>query len=310
MSLVLLFNGVEKTYIEKPISDEDLVVPSSGKFYRILHDAEIYGYPRQKFVQHKNREVPATRPLWGAKKLPTSDFYPMLTSWQFRLYELFRATVGEIPEDGDVEYWWYEDPEKHGKRIICKKGTPYSYPQYYEGTLKDAYMSFIEDHRAFTDRHAFNTDEKWYREDVIGINPKNPKPYMFKALTTTGNIVKVLDVQPEGIDTKKFFAIETFDFSKDAPSIGWILNNKPYLIWWATEQGGFDRELSKDSSGKRRWTVARFPQLKRVCRKYGLAEVGTPYFAMGNNGYNLIEKAHVAPIKNGEKYKPYVSEEK
>jgi hypothetical protein len=174
------------------------------------------------------------------------------------------------------------------------------------GTLNFAYMDFQINHRALTDNHAFNTKDFWGRDYILKLNSSSIRSWMMKSLTFTGNIVKKLNPQPSGI-LPQYVAIETLDYFKAPPSLEWVLKNKPYLIWWTTEQSGAPGELPS-LNGQRRWTVARFPQLKQVCKANGLEEVGTPYLAIGKGGYNLIKKTDLLKIENGEKYSPYVPE--
>ena len=292
------------------IRDTNLRVSDVGEWYQVCHDWQLeeFGwFPRQKYTTTPNRPFPATRYLPGMLKGQTSDFTPVLTSWQWRLYELFRHLVGPIPEDGEPEYYWIADPLHRGEQIKVPKGTKHSFPQYPVGSLRNAYMDFILDSRFLTDNHAFNTametDAECYRDDVLGLNLYGVRPWMMKSLIFTGQAVKRVDqsVLPTQM------AIETFDYLKEAPSLDWIIASAPHLIWWTTEQGGMPQELPV-LNGKRRWTVARTPQLKVVCQHYGLPEVGTPYFAIGKNGWNIINKSHVVRLENSAPYSNYVPE--
>jgi len=290
----------------KYLIDKTLRVPDTGEWYQIMHDAERLGFPRQKFTTYPNREIPATMMLWAFRKLPTSDFYPVHKSWQERTYELFRFMVGNKPADGQIIGWWINDPKQAGKKVMVEAGTPYSFPEYEAGSLKEAYQKFISNHVALTDNWAFNTEGFWGRDYVCNMNTNNPNNWRMKGLNFTGNIVRKIENQPTDI-VDAHMAIETLDYAQPAPPLDWILTNKPHLIWWTTAQGGMNQELTP-INGTRRWTVSRWPHLKVVCRQYGLPETGTPYFAIGKDGYNLIEKSVVKRIQNGQAYSPYVSE--
>lgn len=309
-SLTIKSNGGKSITFKKSSSamDVGLTVPIDGNFYQVAHDWQLskFGFkPRQFNPDYEQMlPMPSTRMLWACTSVKPSDFIPMDSSWQHRLYELFRYAVGDIPEDGTPEYWYIQDPKNHKKIIKVKEGTKNSFPHYPEGTLKWAYMDFITDHRALTDRHSFDTPDRYYRDDVIGINMENPQAWMMKCLTFTGNIVNKLDIIPD-IFVPNCVPIETFDYTKTAPSLDWILKNKPHLIWWTTEQSVYELP---PVNNKRRWTVARFPQLKIVCRKYGIPEVGTPYFAIGRHGWNLIDRNDLMKVENGESYSPYIPE--
>lgn len=290
----------------QPIKDTELKVPDTGDFYRIKHDwqTEICNYMPRQFdpeFEQPNLPMPAALMLWGCNK--NGEFLTVDSSWQTRLYELFRWAVGPIPEDGEPEFFYIQDPKNHKNIIKVPEGTMYSFPRYPVGTLRWAYMDFITDHRALTDRHAFDTPERWYRDELLGINMWNSRNWMMKCLTFPGNIVK--KVPRLSTDVGAVTPIETFDYCRTAPSLDWILKNKPYLIWWANEQSVVELP---PVNGKRRWVVARFPQLKVVCRKYGIPEVGTPYFAIGCGGRNLIENAWIEKINNGSNYSIYMPE--
>ena len=302
-----LKNGTVANYDRyTEVKDVELSVPDEGEFYQIMHDAERMGFPRQKFTSYPNREIPATMMEWLFRKLPTSDFIPVLKSWQERTYELFRLVVGNIPSDGKITGWWINDPKIAGKKVMVPKGTPHSFPEFEEGSLKEAYQKFISNHVALTDNWAYNTEEFWGRDFVCNMNSDSAENWRIKGLSFTGNIHKKIYPQPF-IQDARYIAVEAFDYSQPAPSLEWILSNKPYLIHWTTNQGGMNRELTPIAE-KRRFTVSRWPHLKVVCRKYGLPEVGTPFFAIGKDGYNLIEKDVLKKVSNGASYSPYVSE--
>lgn len=291
--------------------DENLLVPKTGKFYQVEHDWRLpqFNYePRQYQMSpgDRRKSLPSTRMLWACRKYPTSDFIGIHPSWQFRLYELFRWAVGLIPEDGEPEYWFTENEDSfpiEDTMVKVPEGTPYSYPMYPVGTLKWAYWNSFIDHRALTDGHAFNSVGAWYRDEVLKVNMSNPITWMMKCLTFTGNIGKEVDERPAGI-SDQYHVIEALDYSQPAPALDWILTNKPHLIWWMTEQD--PTPFPEGAQGRdRQWPVSHFPQLKLVCRKYGLPEVGTPYFAIGRNGWNTILKADCVSVQNGATYSPY-----
>jgi hypothetical protein len=288
-----------------PLMDEDLTVPVEGEFIRMKHDWQtaVCNYkPRQldpDFEQH-NLAMPAAVPEWSCQKF--GDFIEVQVSWQQRIYELFRYAVGPIPADGEVEYWYIEDPNHHHQYITVPAGTLHAYPHYPIWTLRGAYMDFISDHRAMSDSHAYDTQGKWFRDDIIHVNPENTKYWSIKCLTFTGNIFHKIPKTPD--DPKgNLTAIETLDWCKPAPPLDWILENKPYLIQWCTEQSVYELP---PVNGVRSWRVARFPQLKLVCRHYGLPEVGTPMFAVGCGGRNTLENDWIEPVTNKAAYSPYV----
>lgn len=288
----------------KKLSDTGLVVPPTGKWLQVKSDAERLGYPRQKLTSYQNREVPATVMMWGMRP---PDFVPLTKEWQQRHYELMRHVVGGIPQDGNITGWWANDPVITGKPIDVPEGTPHSFPVYPLGTLMKAYGDLWANHVALTDGHAYNVDDIWGREYVLGVNLNSHSPCSIKSLAFSGALLHELDIQPSNIGSE-FIAVEAFDYLKPPPTLDYIISEKPYLVVWLTEQGGVDREILPPVNGVRRWTVARFPHLEKVCELNGIPAVGTPYLLPSFGGWNLIAKADVKRLENGMHYSPYVPE--
>lgn len=270
-------NGMKRVayHKKKKTKDEELTVPEGGDFFRILHDFELHEYnykPRQfgnGWEQDTPTAMPSTRMLWGCRP---NDFIPMSREWQIWLYELLNWAVdGRIPA-GDMNQI---------------------------GSLQWAYANLIANHRAFTDRHS---PEDGFADFVTGRNI-TAKPYQWKCLHTSGNIVKKVQY-PVSVDAwvrTNCIAIEALDLRLPPPKLEWLLKEKPHLIGWATEQG-----VAKLPNG--RWVVARFPQLKVAARVNGIPEVGTPFPVVGVGGVNFIKKSHVSAIASGANYSPYVPE--
>jgi hypothetical protein len=255
--------------------DEGLTVPAGGDFFRILHDFELSEYnqkPRQLddgWEQDVPTAMPSTRMLWGCRP---SDFLPMSREWQIWLYELLKWAVDDRIPAGNMTQI---------------------------GSLQWAYADLIANHRAFTDQHA---PENGYADYVTGRNI-TAKPYEWKCLQTSGNLVKKVSYPASATAWFKThcIAIEALDPSQPPPKLEWVLKEKPHLIGWATEQS-----VTKLSNG--RWVVSRFPQLKVATRAYGIPEVGTPFPVIGTGGVNFIKKIHVKAIASGAGYSPYVPE--
>lgn len=237
--------------------DTGLTVPA-GRFAQVAHDwqrEEMDYLPRQ------------LRPDWERDIVPVpstcplhgvmDDFMPLSREWQFFIYDLLDfVTAGNLPREA----------------------------------LLRAYISLTEDHKVFTDGHA---RENGYADFVTWTNLQ-AKPYEWKSLACTGNLVKILDTFGQ------FFVIETLDVTKTPARVADVIA-RPWLIHWATEQG-IDRLPGKEP----RYTVARFPQLKVELRRLGLEEMGTPYPLLGIGGVNLIEKSRVFRIGGG--YSVYAPE--
>jgi hypothetical protein len=273
----------QKRYTAKDIN---LTIPY-GLFGRVLHDFELAEFdfkPRQlEIPNYKNVPVPATRMLWGRYNDRVYDFVPFVREWQYWLKDLLDYTTDNRVPIGEVEYYYTVEA---GKEIKGNK-TPYSFVKYTEGSLLWAYSNLIADHRSFTDTQAPENN----RADYVTGRNVTQKPYSWKCLVTTGNIVRILGLWNE------YYIIEALDLLKPPPPVEEV-HNKSWLIHWATEQG-----LTKIGS---RWTVARYPQIKVACRVNGMEESGTPFPLASMGGTNLIKKSHVRIVSG--KYSPYVPE--
>jgi len=256
-----------------PPADENLIVPRDGEYFRILHDFELDEYkykPRQfnpGWEQQTPTAVPSTRMMWGCRP---SDFVPMKREWQFWLYELLEWASDRLIPRGDMNEI---------------------------NSLSWAYANLIANHRAFTDQHA---PENGFADYVTGRN-EAAKPYEWKSLHATGNIVKRIShpASATAWHRTNCYAIEALNLSKPPPKLGYLLDKTPYLIGWATEQG-----VTQLPDGQ--WVVSRFPQLRVPLSAAKFPEVGTPFPVVSRDGVNYIKKTHVVRINNGVKYSPYV----
>ena len=271
----------QKKYTAK---DTNLSIPAEGRFGRVLHDFELAEFdfkPRQLVAGYKKIPVPSTRMLWGRHNDRIYDFAPFSREWQFWLLDLLDYTTDRRLPRGEVEYYYTVE---YGKEIRGAK-MPYSFVKYTDGSLLWAYSNLIADHRSFTDTQAPENN----RADYVTERNVGQKPYSWKCLATTGNIVKILGTWNE------YYIIEALDLLKPPPPVEEVPS---WLIHWATEQG-----LTQVGE---RWTVARYPQVKVVCRLNGMEESGTPFPLASMGGTNLIKKSHVR-IMSG-RYSPYVPE--
>lgn len=276
------------------LKDRNLHAPADGNFYQVLHDWQLPGsggLPRQRQggYEQPNKAMPSTRMMWGQRP---GDFMPMNREWQFWLLELLNwASDGKLPR-GEFEYYYVRGGEmQNGKIIKTTAKNPEAKVKYTDGSLLSVYEDLISDHRAFTDGHA---PESGFADYVTERN-LNAKPYSWKSLHTTGNIVKVLGTWQQNA---KYVEIEALDLTKPPPTVEWVIANKPWLIGWATEQ-----TVVKLADG--RWQVSKFPQLKIAQRVWGFPECGTPFPVIGN-GTNLMLKTDLRKVNNGETYSPYV----
>lgn len=315
MGVFGVFNGVQKTYIEKrnkiEISDEKLFVPNiteKNVFWGfVLHDWQLKKFdykPRQYAPDYEQmKAMPSTRQLWGRYPFSNDgngnfdfsigrvyDRVSFSKEWQFWLLELLKRTLkGDVPY-GKKEYFF---DRINGKEIRVDEH-PYAHLKCTEGSLLEAYTSLVTDHRSFTDTTA---PENGYTDYVTGRNLSKNNPYKVKPLMTTGNIVKIVG------QWREYYVIEALDLLKSPPSIEEAYSKN--LIMWATEQTV--TELPK-LNNKRRWVVSRYPQLKVVSRINGLQEVGTPFGIFSMGGYIPILKSDVMILGSGTPYSPYVPE--
>lgn len=284
------FNGTEVQYTEQSqfhVWDKELSVPESGEYFFALHDHQLreFNYEPRSL---KFPALPSTRMLWGCIK--EGDFLPMNKEAQFWLYELLAwATGGRLP-DGEIEYYYYT-PRFRAEEVRTTKDNPEARVKCTYGSLKWVWEDLLADHRGFTDTHAPDSSPG-YADYILGRNLTHP-PFKWKSLLTTGNIVK-----KEGVFNVDY-VIEALDVTKPMPSVEWVVQNKPWLIGWATQTTNVRIDKSN-------WVVSKFPQVKLACREHGLPEVGTPFPIIGINNRNRIHKSHVMQIKNGAKYSPYI----
>jgi len=287
---------------DKPVlrRDIDLRVPNDGQYARVLHDWElpengfkppdIWGQPRQLMPNFGKpgykRPLPSTRMLWGRYNGAIYDRQALSREWQFWLKELLAYQLNGRAPEGKIEYHYEE-----GKIDVPVAPNLYTFAKCTDGSLTWAYVNLIEDHRSFTDTSA---PENGYADYVTGRNIGR-KPYEWKCLTTTGNIVKILD------KWDKYYVVEAFDFLKPPPLLSSVID-KQHLIHWATEQ-------TVVKLPDKRWTVSMYPQIKVICDYLGLERTGTPFPLGSRGGTNLIRKEHVRLVSAGEKYSPYVPEQ-
>ena len=207
MDVIGVFGEKSITYKESPpppsyFLDENLHVPSSGKYGFVLHDWQLskFGYkPRQYDPSYEQmKPMPSTRQLWGRypfKNYGNGQFdfsmgrvYDRVSfskEWQYWLLNLLKLAIrGEVPY-GQKEYFF----DVVNRKEVVVKEHPYAHLKCTEGSLLQAYVNLVEDHRSFTDTTA---PENGYTDYVTGRNLSANNPYKVKPLMTTGNIVVCL----------------------------------------------------------------------------------------------------------------------
>lgn len=301
--------------LQRP-DEKALMVPASGEFYQCFHSwqqAKFNYLPKQtddpEFEQ-PNLPMPAPVPLMGCRQGPTSDYQQIHPTWQRRYFELFRLMVGPIPEDGKIIYWYTGgEGRKPYVKVPAPAGTLHANPRFEEGTLLDAYSHVFQDHRALTDGAAFDSENFWGRDEVMGCHLENPKTWRMKCLTWSGSVVQ-RHPNPPGLVMPGYMAIRAWDHTKPAPALDVLLAPDAPPLWWGVE--GHVQKLVDGNgklvlqNGRPTYKAAHYPWLKLVCRKYGLSpEVGTPFFPIGIDGWNIVKKDDVFRVNNGQSYSPY-----
>lgn len=239
-------NPPEKQAPKVPPMIVDFIVPAEGLWYQTRHDYQgnsQYKKPRS-IEKHTKDSLPETIPLLNKKQ----QFYPLDEAWQC---------------------WWYA--------LLLEQA---SYKQFDDATPKKSWASLTADKRAFTDKHAV---QNGYYDFIQGIGKDPKKPIAIKALTTGGNLVKVLE------NNGGTLTIACLDFSQAPPKIEDVWLNQPWLYQWATQE-----TVEQLSDGTYR--VLPFPQLKPW---------GTPVPVGSLDGTQIIAKADVTLLENGKTYRIY-----
>lgn len=208
---------------------------------------------------------------------------PIPAVYQSGLYRYQERDYDYLPLPFDWQWHIYHLLEWASEGLIPKGGIIGYYekgglPFAIAEGLTWAYVNLVERHRAFTDS---KPPEAGYRDYVTGRN-SNEEPYEWLCRTTTGNLVKIIGNW--GI----YYEVEAYDIRR-SPS---DYNYAPHLVHWATEIS---------STG----IVARFPQLKVLCRRYGFTEVGTPIPFLSKGGVVRLPKEHIRILQPGQAYSPY-----
>lgn len=313
MSISISVTVTPSVKLTRP-DEKNLKVPPNGRFFQVWHPWQLASNNYKPIqindpeFEQPNLPMPAPKMLYGCEKKPTAGYQQIHPTWQWRNYELYRLMVGLIPEDGEIDYW-YTGGEGLQPYTKVPAGTLHANPRFKAGTLLDAYSHIWEDHRASSDGASYNTTNFWGRDEVMKCHLENPNTWRAKCLTWCGSLLQEY-VNPPGPVPSDCWAIRTWDYTKPAPPMEVLLAPDAPPLWWGTEQSV---EQLRDENGKLvlwggrpSYKVAHYPWLKLVCRKYGLKpEVGTPFFPIGIDGWNLVKKADVRQLPNNQSYSPY-----
>jgi len=171
-------------------------------------------------------------------------------------------------------------------------------PDLTKAELKARWRALTVNSVAFTDKHSIDYGTRFrdgdktknYKDYILGENMSNRRPIAWKAISTGGNLVKIVSAPR---------TIEAIDFTKPLPSIDEVWE-KPWLIHWATEETLDLLPFTATVDGEQRkvWRVSPFPQMRPV---------GTPFPIWGRGGLNRIRSTtSLKRIANGQTFSPYV----
>jgi hypothetical protein len=239
----------------------DFRVPADGTYFQLRHDFDNseWGY-KPRSIKYgpgsPNAALPETVHFWPFN---SEDFVSLTEEMQ----------------------WFHFD-------LLAKAN-----PSLTTDQLKARWRALTVNSVAFTDKHSIDYGTRFcdgdptknFADYILGVNLYNPKPIAWKAISTGGNLVKVIG----GGRT-----IEAIDFTKPLPSIDEVWQ-KPWLIHWATEET-LDQLI--DEAGQKVWRVSPFPQMRPV---------GTPFPIWGRGGVNRVKSAaSMKRLENGQVFSPYV----
>lgn len=248
--------------------DENLIVPSTGKFVRLKHWDEL---------GKDDNDDPFPEmiiPRYGLETVDPDgrvyDYVEMPIKWQWFLWDFWKwASQYRLPE-GKIESF-YKRPNNF--RTFAKT-TP--------GSLTYVYVDMVEAHRAFTEA---GSPEAGSRDNVTKRNLNAKKAYAWLFVPTGGAMVKVL--RTLGV----YYEIEALDVLKAPPPLAEVIS-KPWLYFWCTQFGKFTGST-------------RFPQIKNANKVHGLPEAGTPSPLLSKGGTIKILKSSCVPLENGKPWSPY-----
>ena len=248
--------------------DENLIVPSTGKFVQLKHWDELdKGDNDDPFPEMFN-------PGCGLiTKDPTGEVYDYVSlpdEWQWFLWNFWKwASQNRLP-DGRIEEFY----KRPGNFRTFARATP--------GSLTYVYVDMVEAHRAFTEA---GSPEAGNRDVVTKRNMTAKKNYEWLYNPTGGAMVKVLRT----IGSE--YEIEALNTLLPPPPVEEIIS-KPWLYFWCTQWDKFKG-------------ATRFPQIKEANEVHGLPPAGTPSPLLSLGGRIRIKKSSCDPLINGQSWSPY-----
>ena len=252
--------------LPSPTLVHDFSVPSDGTFCQLKHDFESpeRGYAPRSLRYGSGAPSSAGPETIAFQPFHGEDFVPLTEEMQHFQFELLARANPSLSSD----------------------------------ELKTRWRALTADCMVFTDKHSIDYGTRFangdaaqnYADYILGVNLENPRPIAWKALSTGGNLVKVIAAPT---------TIEAIDFTRPLPSIDEVWQ-KPWLIHWATEEtlDLLSSTAAIDGTQRKTWRVLPFPHMRPV---------GTPFPIWGRGGQNRIAAAaSMRSIANGQIFSPYV----
>lgn len=268
------------------LKDINLTVPDipGKKFVMMLHDAQVYGFPRQ-LIDGFNRPVPAVvNKEWGLLTKYNDnvyDYVEMPDVWAQFLYDLWDWSTDYRLPRGRIESY-YTTPSNTG---TFANATP--------GSMMWVYVNMIEKSRSHTDSYA---PEVGARDIVTGRNLDNPKRYEWLFRPCAGQLAMVK------ADRGTLWELEALDVLKNPPLIS-TMEISPWLYGWATEQS----TVGLPPKPYAKWVVSNYPQNEVAFRVNGWTEKpGLPIPLMSKGGSILIKKNACVELAPNAHYSPYI----
>ena len=268
------------------LKDVNLTVPDipGKRFVMMLHDADVYGFPRQ-LIDGFNRPVPAVvNKEWGLLTKYNDavyDYVEMPDAWAQFLYDLWDWSTD------------YRLPRGRIERYYTKTTNTGTFAYATPGSLMEVYISMVEKSRSHTDSWS---PEVGARDIVTGRNLGNSRRYEWLFRPCAGQMAMVR------ADRGSMWELEALDVLKPPPTISYV-ENRPWLYGWATEQS----TVGLPPKPYQKWVVSNYPQNEVAFRVHGWSEKpGLPIPLMSKGGSILIKKNACVELTPGARWSPYI----
>lgn len=248
--------------------DENLVVPSVGKFVQIKPWNQLEGY-LDNAKPYPEMFTPSRGLLLRDPQGREYSYVALPEAWQWFLWEFWKwASQGRLPV-GKIE------------RFYSRPSNYRTFAETTPGSLTYVYVDMVEAHRAFTEAGSPEAGSRdWVTERNL-----NAKDYEWLFNPTCNAMVKV--IRTIGV----YHEVEALDVLKPPPTIEWVAQ-RPWLYFWATQHDKYNGST-------------RFPQIRNANAVHGLPPAGTPSPLLSLGGTIKILKSSCDPLTNGQSWTPY-----